>query len=147
MKLCSACLLGIKCRWDGKKKPDKKVVGLAKEELLIPICPEQLGGLSTPRVPQEIQGCSGEKVLDGKCKVKNKEGKDVTKEFIRGAKESLKISKLYGIKEFIGKSKSPSCGYGKTYDGTFTGNLMKGNGVTAALFKRNGIKVITEEEL
>lgn len=147
MKLCSACLLGIKCRWNGKRKPSKKVINLAKKEILIPVCPEQLGGLSTPRAPQEIQGCSGEKVLDGKCKVRNKEGKNVTKEFIKGAKEVLKIAKLYGAKEFIGKSKSPSCGYGKTYDGTFTGKLIKGNGVTTAFFKRNGVKVITEKEL
>lgn len=145
--LYSACLLGLRCRWDGKIKPNRKIIKLAKKEILIPVCPEQLGGLSTPRIPQEIQGCSGEKVLDGKCKVKNKEGKDVTKEFIRGAQETLKITRLLGIKEFVGKSKSPSCGCGKTYDGTFSNKLIKGDGVTTALLKRNGIKVITEKDL
>jgi len=147
MKLCSACLLGIKRRYDGKSKPDKKVINLAKKEILIPVCPEQLGGLPTPRVPQEIQGCSGEKVLDKECGVMNKKGKDVTKQFIRGAYETLKIAKIISIKEFIAKQKSPSCGYGKIHDGTFSGRLIKGDGVTAALLKRNGIKVITEEDL
>lgn len=145
--LCSACLLGIRCRWDGEIKPNEKIIELAKKEILIPVCPEQLGGLPTPRVPQEIQGCSGEEILDGKGRVKNKNGKDVTKEFIRGAGEVLKIAKLFDIKEFIGKSKSPSCGYGKTYDGSFTGRLINGNGVAAALLKRNGIKVISDDKI
>lgn len=147
MKLVSACLLGIKCTWNGKSKKNKKIIKLSKKEVLIPVCPEQLGGLPTPRIPQEIQGCSGEKVLDGKCKVKNKIGKDVTKQFIKGAKETLKIAKLFKVKEFIGKSKSPSCGCGKIYDGTFSGKLIKGDGVTTALLKKNGIKVITEKDL
>ena len=148
MKLCSACLLGIKCAWDGKDRyKNEKVIELSKKEILIPVCPEQLGGLPTPRIPQEIQGCSGEKVLDNKCKVKNKSGEDVTKQFIKGAKETLKIAKLLGIKEFIAKSKSPSCGCGKTYDGTFSGKLIDGDGVTTALLKRNGIKVISERDL
>ncbi|MBU4369805.1 DUF523 domain-containing protein [Patescibacteria group bacterium] len=147
MVLCSACLLGIKCRWDAKVKPNQRIVDLAKKEILIPVCPEQLGGLPTPRIPQEIQGCSGEKVLNSRGQVKNKKGKDVTKEFIIGARETLKIAKLLGIKEFIGKSKSPSCGYGKTYDGSFTGKLINGNGITVALLNRNGIKIISEENV
>jgi len=148
MKLCSACLLGIKCTWDGKDRyKNKKVIDLAKKEVLVPVCPEQLGGLPTPRVPQEIQNGTGDDVLNGKCKVLNKEGEDVTEYFIRGAYEVLKIAKLLGIKEFIAKQKSPSCGCGKTYDGTFTGTLIKGNGVTTALLKKHGIKVISEEDL
>ncbi|MCD6115165.1 DUF523 domain-containing protein [bacterium] len=148
MKLCSACLLGIRCTWDGKDRyKNKKVIELSKKEVLIPICPEQLGGLPTPRIPQEIQNGTGDDVLNGKCKVLNKEGKDVTVYFIRGAREVLKIAKLLGIKEFIAKQKSPSCGCGKTYDGTFTGTLIKGDGVTTALLKKHGIKVISEENL
>lgn len=147
MKLCSACLLGIKCAWDGKDRKNEKVIELSKREILIPVCPEQLGGLPTPRIPSEIQGCSGEKVLDGKCKVKNKSGEDVTEQFIKETKETLKIAKLLGIKEFIAKSKSPSCGCGKTYDGTFSGKLIDGDGVATALLKRNGIKIISEEDL
>ncbi len=148
MKLCSACLLGIKCAWDGKDRyKNKKVIELAKREILIPVCPEQLGGLPTPRIFQEIQGGTGDDVLNGKCKVLNKEGKDVTKFFIEGAYEVLKIAKLLGIKEFIAKQKSPSCGCGKIYDGTFTKRLIKGDGVTTALLKRHGIKVISDENL
>ena len=147
MKLVSACLLGIRCTFEGKDNRNEKVLELLKKEVLIPVCPEQLGGLSTPRIPQEIVGGSGEDVLDGKCKVLNKAGEDVSKQFIRGAEETLKLAKIFGIKEFIGKARSPSCGCGEIYDGSFSGRLVKGNGVTTALLKRNGIKVMTEEDL
>ena len=148
MRLVSACLLGIRCSWDGTDKyKNEKVIALLKKEVLIPICPEQLGGLGTPRIPQEIQNGTGEEVLDGKTRVKNEAGEDVTRQFIRGAKEALRIARQYNIREFIGKSKSPSCGCGLIYDGSFTGKLIKGDGVTVALFKRNGIKVISEKEV
>jgi len=137
MKLCSACLLGIKCRYDGKSKPDKKVLALARKETLIPVCPEQLGGLSTPRLPQEQKG----------DRVFNNETIDVTKQFRRGAEETLRIAKLFNIKEAILKQKSPSCGCGEIYDGTFSGRTIKGDGVTTALLKKKGIKVISEEDL
>jgi uncharacterized protein YbbK (DUF523 family) len=148
VKLISACLLGIKCAWDGQDiyKSDK-AIELSKSEMLMPVCPEQLGGLRTPRAPQEIQGGSGEDVLDGKCKVLNVNGEDVTQEFIAGAEETLKIVKLFRIEEFIGKSRSPSCGCGQIYDGAFSRELIDGDGVTTALLKRNGIRVITEEGL
>jgi uncharacterized protein YbbK (DUF523 family) len=148
VKLISACLLGIKCAWDGQDvyKSDK-AMELSNFEMLMPVCPEQLGGLKTPRAPQEIQGGSGEDVLDGKCKVLNINGEDVNQEFITGAEETLKIVKLFRIEEFIGKSRSPSCGCGQIYDGTFSRELIEGDGVTTALLKRNGIKVITEEDL
>lgn len=137
MKLCSACLLGIKCRYDGKNKPDKKVIKLAKKELLIPICPEQLGGLPTPREPAEQR----------KGKVITRSGKDVTKNFKKGAKEALKLARLSGIKEAILKQRSPSCGHGQIYDGTFSGRIVKGDGVTTAFLKKNSIRVISEEDL
>ena len=137
MRLCSACLLGIDCKWDGKSKPNEKVVELSRREILIPICPEQLGGLPTPREPSEQLG----------DKVTTKSGKDVTEQYSRGANETLKIARFYKIKKAILKQKSPSCGCGKTYDGTFTGKLIDGDGVTTALLKRNGIEVITEENL
>jgi uncharacterized protein YbbK (DUF523 family) len=148
MKLISACLLGIKCAWDGQDiyKSDK-AIELSNSEMLMPVCPEQLGGLRTPRAPQEIQGGTGEDVLDGKCKVLNIDGKDVTQEFIAGAEETLKIVKLLHIEEFIGKSRSPSCGCGQIYDGTFSRTLIDGDGITTALLKRNGIRIITEEGL
>ena len=137
MKLCSACLLGINCRYNGKRKPNKKVINLAAKETLLPVCPEQLGGLATPRIISEIKnGC-----------VINKEGVDITKKFRQGAEEVLKIVKLYNIKEVILKQRSPSCGCGQISDGTFSGTIIKGDGITTKLLKENGINVITEEDL
>ena len=148
MKLISACLLGIKCAWDSQDNyKSDKAIDFLNSETLMPVCPEQLGGLKTPRAPQEIQGGTGEDVLNKKCKVININGEDVTQEFINGAEETLKIVRLFHIEEFIGKSKSPSCGCGQIYDGTFSRKLIDGDGVTTALLKRDGISVITEEDL
>jgi uncharacterized protein YbbK (DUF523 family) len=136
MKICSACLLGIKCRYDGKIKRNKKVINLSRKEILIPVCPEQLGGLSTPREPA---GPKGKKVY-------TKSGKDVSVNFERGAKQVLRIARLFGIKEAVLKHRSPSCGSGQIYN-IFSGEIIKGDGVTASLLKRNGIKIMTEEDL
>jgi uncharacterized protein YbbK (DUF523 family) len=138
VKLVSACLIGIKCRYDGKSNLNKKCLGLFKKGKLIPVCPEQSGGLPTPRARSEIQ-------KNGK--ILTKLGKDVTENFIKGARETLKLAKILGAKEAILKSKSPSCGCGKIYDGTFSGKLIKGDGVAAALLKKNKIMVITEADL
>lgn len=137
MKLCSACLLGIECRYDGKSSLNKKIIELAKKEILVPVCPEQLGGLPTPREPVERRG---EKAV-------TKSGKDVTENLERGAKQVLRLAKLFGIKEAIMKQRSPSCGCGQIYDGSFSGKLIRGDGVTTALLKKNGIRVISEEEV
>ncbi len=148
MKLVSACLLGIRCAWDGKDRyKNKKVIELLKNEILIPVCPEQLGGLETPRALQEIEKGTGNDVLAGRSRVKNRIGQDITGQFLRGAKEALRIARQYNVKEFIAKSKSPSCGCSLIYDGSFCGKLIKGDGVTVALFKRNGIRVITENDI
>lgn len=147
MKIVSACLAGIKCRYDGGTKPCPKIIELVKTGMAIPVCPEQLGGLTTPRISQEIQGGSGEEVLDGRCKVLNKEGRNVTENFLRGAEETLRIARLFSAEEFIGKTKSPSCGCGQIYDGSFAGKLIVGDGVTTALLKRNGINVRNEENI
>jgi uncharacterized protein YbbK (DUF523 family) len=148
MKLISACLLGIKCNWSGDGKYENDgAIELSKVETLIPVCPEQLGGLPTPRAPQEIQGGIGEDVLDDKCRVINSNGQDVTSQFVRGAEEALRIASQLKVKEFIGKFDSPSCGCGRIYDGSFSGKLISGDGVTTALLKRNGIRVVTEESL
>ncbi len=148
IKLISACLLGIKCTWDATNRyRDERALQLLENDILIPVCPEQLGGLKTPRPPQEIQQGSGEDVLNGKCRVKNLNGEDVTREFVRGAGETLRIARLLKVRQFIGKSRSPSCGCRQIYDGTFSGKPVDGDGVTTALLKRNGIKVITEENL
>lgn len=135
--LCSACLLGIKCRYDGKSKANKKIIELSKKEILIPVCPEQLGGLPTPRKPAEQKG----------KKVITKSGKDVTKNFKMGAKQVLKLAKLFGIKKAILKQKSPSCGCGQIYDGTFSDKVIKGNGLTTALLKREGIKITSDDKI
>ncbi|MEM0007176.1 MAG: DUF523 domain-containing protein [Candidatus Bathyarchaeia archaeon] len=137
MKLCSACLLGIRCRYDGRDALNEKVIMLLKTETLIPVCPEQLGGLPTPREPAEIK--------DGR--VITRSGRDVTENFKRGAEEVLKIAKLFGVKEAVLKQGSPSCGCGRIYNGTFSGKTMKGDGITTALLKKHGIKVITEDDL
>jgi len=137
MKLVSACLAGVKCRYDGSAKPCQKVMDLVEKGDAILVCPEQLGGLSTPRIASEQKG----------NKVFNKEGKELTKEFERGAQEALSIAKMAGCKEAILKSKSPSCGVGMVYDGSFSGKLIKGDGVFAKLLKTNKIKVLTEEDI
>ncbi len=147
MRLCSACLLGVRCRYDGKTKSNDKVLALAKVETLIPVCPEQLGGQATPRPDAEIVGGAGQDVIDNKAKVLESDGTDVTKYFVLGAQETLKLANLLGIKEAILKQRSPSCGSQRIYDGTFTKTLREGDGVTAALLKINGITVISEEDL
>lgn len=148
--LVSACLAGIPCRYDGtRKNEDKKAEALVAEGKAIPVCPEQLGGEATPRPLGGIVGGTGEDVLNGKAKVLNQKGEDVTKEFVAGAKEVLKLAKLIGIKEAILKSKSPSCGCGEilALDKNLEKYFIPGDGVTTALLKRNGIKVKTEESL
>lgn len=137
MKVVSACLAGIKCRYDGRSSPCEKVIELVRIGEAISVCPEQLGGLKIPRVPSEI--------VDDR--VMSKEGRDVTAQFEKGAKESLKIALANNCKEAILKSKSPSCGLGKIYDGTFSGKLIDGDGVFTKLLKENNFKVFTEEEI
>lgn len=110
------------------------------------ICPEQLGGLSTPRKPCEIVGGSAGDVLDGKAKVLNENREDVTSNFIRGANEVLGIANKINAKKAILKSRSPSCGCGEVYNGNFEKKLIKGNGITTELLIRNNIIVLTEEE-
>ncbi|MBU1204986.1 MAG: DUF523 domain-containing protein [Nanoarchaeota archaeon] len=152
MRIVSACLLGIKCRYDAKSNPDKKVIKLLNKEVLIPVCPEQLGGLKTPRKGNGILDGDGRSVVSGNAQVIDRGRKDVTKNFIRGAKETLKIVKLYNIKEAILKQGSPSCGCGlafqwKKINGKWSNRRHKGNGVTTTLLKREGIKILTEEEI
>lgn len=135
--LVSACLLGVECRYNGKGELKKDIEMLLKEHELIPVCPEQLGGLATPRDPAEIQG----------NKIITKTGVNVTKEYLKGAEEVLKLAKLYNCSTAILKERSPSCGYGKIYDGTFSKILIDGNGAAADLLIKNGIKVTGESEV
>ncbi|MDP4181417.1 MAG: DUF523 domain-containing protein [Bacillota bacterium] len=144
MIIVSACLAGINCKYNGGNNASKKVIELVKTGKAIPVCPEQLGGGSTPRLKTEISGGSGKDVLDANCSVLREDGEVLTDVFLKGAQEVLKIAKLVNAEQAILKSKSPSCGVGKIYDGSFTGQLINGNGVTTELLIRNGIKVISE---
>ena len=135
--IVSACLLGTPCRYDGKSKPSEAVIALGEKYELVPVCPECLGGLPTPRLPCEIK--------DGK--VLRIDGKDCTPEYTLGAQKSLEIARENGADTAILKAKSPSCGKYQIYDGTYSGTLINGQGVTAKLFIENNITVLDEEEL
>lgn len=146
--LVSSCLLGLKTNYKGEGKEIKQLVSLWRKGKLVFMCPEQTGGLSTPREPAEIEnGKSARDVLKGNGKVLTKTGKDVTKQFVKGAKQTLKVCKDLNIKTAILKARSPSCGSGTTYDGTFSDNKIPGNGLTAELLKQNGISVFDEEHI
>ncbi len=141
--LVSACLLGVNCRYDGGNSRDENTIKLHNTDELIPVCPEEVGGLSTPRPPVEIVGGDGNDVLDGKAKVMTVDGEDKTEEFLKGARHALELAQSQGATRVIFKAKSPSCGSGTIYDGSFSGTLISGDGVTTALLKRHGIEVIT----
>lgn len=135
--LVSACLLGAACRYDGRSRPIPGIAELAKQHELIPVCPEQLGGLPTPRTPSERQG----------KRVIMADGTDVTAQYRQGAEEALRLYRLLGCEAAVLKERSPSCGKGRIYDGTFTGILTDGWGVAAELLRQNGIPVYGESEL
>ena len=134
--LVSACLLGCACRYDGKSCSDERVLALKDRYELIPVCPEQLGGLPTPRCPAERRNGG----------VYMKTGEDVTAQYARGAAQALYLARTLGAQKAVLKAKSPSCGKGLIYDGSFTGAKVPGDGVTAALLAEHGIAVFTEDE-
>ena len=138
--LISACLLGVACRYDGCSKPlDKEIIDeLRKKYHLIPVCPEILGGLTTPRIPAEVTS---------EGKVLRQDGIDVTENYRRGAAEVLRLARIFECDNAILKERSPACGSGKIYDGTFSRTLIYGDGITAELLKENGIRVIGESEI
>ncbi len=135
--LISACLLGIRCRYDGAAKYSAHMDKLMEKHHLIPVCPEIYGGLSTPRDPSERVG----------DKVVGKNGQDVTEAFHKGAEETLALAKLFHCRYAILKERSPSCGHGEIYDGTFSGALIPGSGVTAELLAKNGVTVLGESQI
>lgn len=134
--LVSACLAGVNCKYNGGNNGNEKIIEFTKNNDVIFVCPEQLGGLTTPRIGAERLG---ERVV-------NKKGEDVTKEFYKGAEEVLNLVKKLNIKKAILKSRSPSCGINNIYDGTFTHNLIERDGVTAELLRKNGVEVISSDE-
>lgn len=134
--LVSSCLLGATCRWDGSSKKNDKLIDLFDRKQFVPVCPEALAGLPTPRPACEL--CEN----NGKQLVLDKDGNDFTKEFSLGAKKALEVAKSSGAKVAYMKSGSPSCGAGTVYDGSFTGKKIAGSGIFAKLLIENGIKVI-----
>ena len=135
--LISACLLGVRVRYDGQSKPDARAIALIDKYHLIPVCAEVMGGLPTPRIPAERQG---EKVI-------TRDGRDVTEQYERGAQEIVRLAKMYQCRLAILKEKSPSCGTDRIYDGSFTGTLTDGQGVLAQRLRENGITVVGESIL
>lgn len=158
--IISACLAGENCKYNGGNNRREEITAFLEDHPCQLICPECAGGLESPREPAEIIGGDGKDVLEGRAKVRNRSGKDVTDAFRQGAEISLsEVKRVYQAvmeKEFpegevpdlcaVLKAKSPSCGSGLIYDGTFSGRKIPGDGVTAALFRKNGIRVLTEEE-
>lgn len=137
----SACLCGIPCRYDGRANTVEFLKRAYEKGQVLPLCPEVLGGLPTPRTPAEIKGAGS------KIKVYNNENCDVTAAFVKGAEIALQKAETWGEKIAVFKSKSPSCGVGMIYDGTFTGTLVPGNGVAAQAFLDAGYCVMTEKDL
>ena len=134
--LVSACLLGVPCRYDGTGTADARILALAQTHYIIPVCPEQLGGLPTPRPPAERHD----------TRVVTRDERDFTTAFVRGAEETLRLSRLFSCRIAILKANSPSCGSGQIYDGCFCGRLIPGDGMTAALLKQEGLTVLSEKD-
>jgi D-alanine-D-alanine ligase len=139
MIIISACLAGVPCRYNGTDFPVPELNAFIENKNFLCVCPEMLGGLSAPRSPCEIKKHRGEISVIGK------DGNDYTEEFQRGAEIVLEICRSNNAKTAVLKARSPSCGCGKIYDGTFSGKLIDGNGVCAELLLKNGISVYTEE--
>ena len=135
--LVSACLLGVACRYDGQSKAYPLMEELCRRHEVIPVCPEQLGGLPTPRVPAERQG----------GQVVTKTGVDVTAQYRRGAEKTVGLARRLGCTVAVLKERSPSCGSGAIYDGSFTGTLTAGDGAAAQALRAHGVRVIGESQL
>lgn len=135
--LVSACLLGLDCRYCGTGKYLRELEDLKEDFQFIPVCPEQLGGLPTPRSPVELI----------KGRAISREGTDCTEEFIKGAEEAGKLAAYFDCKAAVLKANSPSCGFGKIYDGSFGGSLIEGNGMTADFLHKKGLKIYSEHNL
>jgi uncharacterized protein YbbK (DUF523 family) len=147
MILISACLVGNRCRYDGggfDRYPE--LARLVEEGHALPVCPEQLGGLPTPRPPAELQGGDGADVLAGTARITRQDGTDVTDAFLAGARETLEIARRCGATGAILKARSPSCGAKQIYDGSFNGGLKPGRGLTAAMLEAEGLAVYDEDD-
>lgn len=144
MILISACLSGVSCRYNGKSNTISEIETLKHD--LIQVCPEQLGNLPTPRPPAEIQNGTGKDVIDMKTAIITKQGLDVTKQFLTGAQRVLELASKHNIAFAIFQERSPSCGVRYCYDGSFSGKLIRGQGITTAMLSQNGFTVFSDEE-
>ncbi|MDD5582682.1 MAG: DUF523 domain-containing protein [Candidatus Marinimicrobia bacterium] len=144
--LVSACLVGLSCRYGGNAKPCQKVLEMSTRYDFIPFCPEQAGGLPTPRIPCELRA-SAQAILAGLGEVVNREGEMCTQAFLKGARETVKVLHLLHIQKALLKEESPSCGKNRVFDGTFQGRLIPGCGITAHMLKNEGITIYSEEEI
>ena len=142
----SACLLGVACNHEGRGSWRPVVEELQKRYRLVPVCPEVLGGLTTPRPAAEISGGGGADVLAGQARVVNVEGGDVTAAYRRGAEAAVHVARAAGASRAVLKARSPSCGSSRIYDGTFSRRLVEGQGVTAAALRAAGVEVCSDEE-
>ena len=147
MILISACLAGLNVRYNGTNCLDDSVQKLVLEKKAVTVCPELMGGFSTPREPAEIVGGNGEDVLDGKATVIERSGRDVTELYLKGAYATLQKALEVGATQVVLKENSPSCGSTAIYNGEFNGTKIVGEGVTTALLRRNNIIVLSEEDI
>ena len=144
--MVSACLAGVRCVYDGTHNAREPIVRMHQAKRVLLFCPEMLGGMKVPHPPSEIRGGSGADVWKGRASVVSKDGQDVTEYFLKGAKAVLELALENNIRQAVLKAKSPSCGCGLIFDGTFTGTLIPGDGVATALLKENGIAVVSDVE-
>lgn len=147
MILISACLIGKRCRYDGggfDRYPE--LARLVEDGKALPVCPEQLGGLPTPRPPAELQGGDGQDVLAGKARITREDGQDVTDAFLAGAEATVRIARESGATAAVLKARSPSCGCKQVYDGSFSGALKDGKGLTAAMLEAEGLALYDEDD-
>lgn len=145
--LVSACLLGLATRYDGGDERCGTVIALGERYFLIPVCPEQLGGLPTPRPGAEIISGDGDDVFAGRARVETADAVDVSSAYMRGAEESVKLAGILGARQAVLKARSPSCGCREIYDGSFRGACRPGMGVAAAALARAGVRSWNEDDV
>ena len=145
--MLSACLAGVPCTHAAEAKTRAWALRLVAEGRAVTVCPEVAGGLPIPRPEAEISGGDGEHVLDGAARVVSVDGEDVTANYLRGAEAARSAARRTGATIAILKARSPSCGCGAIYDGSFSGRIVEGDGVTAATLKREGLQVVSDEDV
>ncbi|KAA6474089.1 DUF523 domain-containing protein [Bacillus swezeyi] len=147
MILVSSCLAGVECRYNGTHSYVEKINRLVEDNKAMIVCPELLGGFQTPREPAEISGGTGEDVLNGDAVIMTTSGENVTDLYLKGAYKTLELAKQIQADTVVLKENSPSCGSSRIYDGSFSNQKIAGNGITAALLKREGFRVVSEHQI